>query len=176
MIRTAISPLFAIQNLLKHLKKPSLINHKCNLCRCHFLTIYSCCSCAAPTGPLTLIISTSNVSTSPGTTFPLNFALLTPPKNAIFPLYSSAESAHTAPVCANASMINYPRHHWFLWKMSCKNGSLYVTHFLPTIRFPSSISSIRSTNKMDFCEGIVFIISLISITIINILPFLLDDH
>ncbi len=56
---------------------------------------------------LTLIISTSNVSTSPGTTFPLNFALLTPPKNAIFPLYSSAESAHTAPVCANASMINF---------------------------------------------------------------------
>ena len=47
--------------------------------------------CATPTGPLTLIISTSNVSTSPGTTFPLNFALLTPPKNAIFPLYSSAE-------------------------------------------------------------------------------------
>ena len=28
-----------------------------------------------------------------------------------------------------------------------KNGSLYVTHFLPTIRFPSSISSMRSTNK-----------------------------
>src|ERR1700722_10971536 len=117
------------------------------------------------TRPRICVISTSKRSWSPGRTGRRNFTLSSDMKYttllsaSVIPPMSS-----TPPSCAIASMISTPGMIGCPGKCPSKYGSLMVTFLMPTIRFPSSTSMIRSTNRNGYRCGITFINSSTIIT------------
>lgn len=105
--------------------------------------------------------SISSRSVSPGFTCRRNLKLFIFVNTASLPLFSSMDSAKTAPTCASASTISTPGMMGFPGKCPWKNGSFTVTFLMPTA-FPSPISSTLSTSKNGYRCGMISCICLLS--------------
>src|SRR5512140_211507 len=125
--------------------------------------------CIFHLGPFRAITVISRRSWSPGTTGRRNLQLSIPVKYAIRFPPPIALSARIPPVCARASTIRTPGMIGCPGKCPWKNGSLIVTFLMPTILFPGSNSTIRSTSRNGYRCGNSSMISRIRNT--SLLPF-----